>query len=1014
MTDTSVHDPWYLRFHDLMVHRVREILLVSTPYDAFTLEADGRLTERVFTAYHELNLTAAPRITHVSTAARAMELLSQRRFDLVITMARIADTDVGAFGRGVKALYPRLPVVLLVLNEGDLNRFPARVGPAIDHIFWWTGDARILLAIVKLVEDALNAPHDIEKAGVRVIVVVEDSIRRYSSFLSMLYAELMIQSNSLSLEGVNEQHRLARMRARPKLLLAQNYEEAIALVERYRDNLFALITDVRFPRRGEEQALAGFDLVREVQALKPDVAVLVQSAEPANRDTAEALGVHFADKNSATLLKDIRLFVMESLGFGDFVFRLPDRTEVARARDMMELEQALRTVPAESIVFHATGNHFSMWMMARAMFSLADEVRPKTMEDFRNGDSIREYLLQVISEFRLKQQEGVVTDLSSKYCAPGARFVRVGMGSLGGKARGLAFVSSLLARGRFRDRVPGLQIRIPNSVVVATDEFEKFIEQNRLATDIRTLSGAELRRRFLAGHLSPETQVDLRRAVAHMKGPLAVRSSSLLEDSQLQPFAGIYSTYMLPNNDPNPEVRFRELCQAIKAVWASTYSDDARAYIACTPYSMEEERMAVLIQEMVGRAHGPRFYPSASGVAVSYNYYPAGKQKPNDGLVLLALGLGQTIVAGGTALQFSPAAPEILPQFGSARDYLAYSQKKFYAVDLTRTRVDFMDAEESSLKSCTLRDAEDDGTLALAGSVYVREDDLIREGLGTPGARVVTFHNVLKFGALPLAPALRALLSLFRDGMGSAVEIEFALEASDWGRVGSRGGPTPKHTLYVLQVRPQAQQAFESDVQTEGHPEGEVVCTTDRSLGHGHLENIEDIVVVTRNDLEATDTPAIAQQVGEFNASLQAEKRPYLLVGPGRWGSSDPRLGIPVKWGQIAGAKVIIETDFATREVEPSQGAHFFHNVTCFRIGYLSLSNMDHRATAARRCLDTAWLEAQPTHAQTSMVRHIRLDAPLRVFLDGRSGSAAILRPAPPPDPNAVTAVVASPPNAVE
>ena len=976
-----------------MVHRVREILLVSTPYDAFTLEADGRLTERVFTAYHELNLTAAPRITHVSTAARAMELLSQRRFDLVLTMARIADTDVGAFGHSVKVRFPTLPVVLLVLNESDLSRFPARVGPSIDHTFWWTGDARILLAIVKLVEDALNAPHDIEKAGVRVIVVVEDSVRRYSSFLSMLYAELMIQSNSLSLEGVNEQHRLARMRARPKLLLARNYEEAMQLIGRYCDHLLALITDVRFPKNGEENAGAGFELVRHVQHLRPDAAILVQSAEPSNEAVADALDVHFAHKNSPTLLKDIRLFVTESLGFGDFVFRLPDRTEVARARDMMELEHALRTVPAESIVFHATGNHFSMWMMARAMFSLADEVRPKTMEEFKNGESIREYLLHIISEFRLKQQEGVVTDLSSKYCAPGARFVRLGNGSLGGKARGLAFVSSLLARGRFRDRIPGLQIRIPNSVVVATDEFDRFLEINRLGNDIRTEDEVELRRRFLAGHLTLEMQADLRRAVSQMKGPLAVRSSSLLEDSQLQPFAGVYSTYMLPNNDPNPDVRFRELCQAVKAVWASSYSEQARAYIACTPYSLEEERMAVLVQEMVGRDFGSRFYPSASGVAVSYNYYPVGKQKPDDGLVLLALGLGQTIVAGGTALQFSPVAPEILPQFSTARDYLAYSQKKFYAVDLTRSRVDFMAREESSLRLCTLQEAEADGTLALAGSVYSREDDVIREGLGTPGARVISFHNILKFGAIPLAAALRALLSLFRDGIGSPVEIEFALDAGDWGRAARPGVPAPKPTLYVLQVRPQAQQAFESDVQTEGFPPEEILCSTDRSLGHGKLMNIEDVVVVIRDDLEATETPAVAQQIGELNAALLAEKRPYLLVGPGRWGSSDPRLGIPVKWGQISGAKVIIETDFSNREVEPSQGAHFFHNVTCFRIGYLSLSNLDHRATTSRRRIDHRWLAAQPSHAETAFVRHVRLKAPLRVLLDGRTGAATILKP---------------------
>lgn len=996
----DLHDPWTWQLHDLMVHRVREILLVSTPYDAFILEADGRLTERVFTAYHELNLTAAPRITHAASGARAMELLAEGRFDLVLTMTRIADTDPSAFGRLVKQTWPKMPVVLLVLNERDLALYGEGPAAAIDHVFWWTGDARILLAIVKLVEDALNVQHDVEKAGVRVIVVVEDSVRRYSSFLSLLYAELMRQSNSLSLEGLNEQHRLGRMRARPKLLLARTWEEATERIARYKDNLYALITDVRFPREGEESPTAGYDLVKWVRVQKPGLPVLIQSAEPSSLYRAAALGAQFADKNSSTLLKDIRVFVTESLGFGDFVFRLPDRTELVRARDMIELENALRTVPVESVIYHAMGNHFSLWMMARAMFSLAEEVRVKKLSDFPDGEATRIYLLQVIEEYRLAQQEGQVTDLSSKYRVRGARFVRVGGGSLGGKARGLAFVSSVLARGHLRERVPGIEIRVPLSVVIATDEFERFLDSVRQVADLTDLSEEALRQRFLETPLAPELEADLRRAVAHINGPLAVRSSSLLEDSQLQPFAGIYGTWMLANNDPEPEVRFAQLCLAIKAVWASTYSDDARAYMACTPYSLEEERMAVLIQEVVGRRHGDRFYPHASGVAMSYNYYPVGRQKPDDGLVQLALGLGKTIVEGGSVLQFSPAQPEVLPQFGSTRDYLNFSQKKFYALDLSRSQVDFRPGDERvSLRQCGLAEAEEDGTLSLAGSVYSREDDCIREGLMQPGPRVVTFHNVLKYGVIPLAPALQTLLTVFRTGMGSPVEIEFALNAGAWGKPG-REVVGPSHpTLYVLQVRPQAAQSFQAEIQTEGFPEADVLCTTDRALGHGRITGIQDIVLVERTDLDATQTPAVAQQVGAFNQALVAEQRPYLLIGPGRWGSSDPRLGIPVKWGQITGARVILETDFDDREVEPSQGAHFFHNVTCFRIGYLTLSHVEHRATRHARRLDLAWLSAQPDHATTSHVRHIRLEQPLTVLLDGQGGRATILKPGAPVPP---------------
>ncbi len=992
-------DPWYSTFHDLMPNRVVEILLVSSPYDAYTLEEDGRLTERIFTEYSELNLSSAPRITHVSTGAGAMELLAHRRFDLVITMARIVDTDVSAFSRKVKAVYPKMPVVLLILSESDLGLFPGGVDTVgIDHVFWWTGDARILLAIVKLVEDSLNAPDDTQKADVRVIIVVEDSVRHYSSFLSLLYAELMKQSNSLVYEGVNELHRLMRMRARPKLLLATNYEQAMALFQRYEEYVVAVISDVRFPRArgGEEDPQAGFKLIEAIQPRQPELVVFLQSAEPANAVRALELGVAYADKRSPDLLKQIGTFVTESLGFGDFIFRLPDRTEVARARDLFQLEAVLRTVPDASLEYHATRNHFSVWLMARSMFELARRLRPRRMSEFGGTANLRAYLLRVLEESRRQQQEGVITDFSSR-SGPGAHFVRLGKGSLGGKARGLGFVSSIIARNGLRHRFEGMQVRIPRSVVIPTDEFDKFMESNQILagglanTDAKTVLG-----RCLSGQLSDALRLrDLPQAIAGMKGPLAVRSSSLLEDSQLQAFAGIYATYMLPNNHPDPEVRFRELCQAIKAVYASTYSDDARAYIAGTPYSIEEEKMAVLIQEIVGRPHGERFYPHASGVAVSYNYYPMGAQKAEDGLAMVALGMGQTIVQGGMTVQFSPSSPGLLPQFGSARDYLQFSQSKFYALDLSKDRVNFLEADDDiSLRQYDLDAAEEDGTLALTGSVYSRDDDLIRDNLKLPGTRLVTFHNVLKYEALPLAPALAELLKQFTVGLGGAVEMEFALDGGDWGNLSLPGEPVPP-SLYVLQVRPQATQRMDSNVETEGWPEEETLCRTDRSLGHGVVDGIRDIVFVRREDLAANETPAVAQQVGIVNARLVAEKRPYLLVGPGRWGSSDSRLGIPVKWAQIAGAKVIVETNFTDREVEPSQGTHFFHNVTSFRIGYLTLSHVDRQGTAERRSLDVGWLDQQPVFFSTPEVRHIRLEDPIRVRLDGRKSTAVILKPAP-------------------
>ena len=992
---TPVEAPWDQSFHDLMPNRVREVLLVSSHYDAFILEEDGRLSDRLFTEYSELNLSNAPRITHAASGAAAMRMLSERHFDLVLTMVRIPDTDVSAFGRRVKGRFPRLPVVLLVLTEADLGQFPGGFDPAaIDLVFWWTGNAAIMLAIIKLVEDRLNIAHDLE-TGVRALIVVEDSVRYYSSFLSLLYVELMKQSESLVAEGLNDLHRLMRMRARPKVLLARTYEEAIALYDAYGTSVIALVSDVRFPRRGEEDAQAGYDLVTEARAREPSLAVLLQSAEPDAAAKAAELHTAYADKKSPNLLREIRQFVNEALGFGDFVFRMPDGSEIARARHAFELEQMLRSVPAASIEYHAGRNHFSHWLTARCMFSIAMKLRQWQVGDFGGPEAIRTFLIESLEEARRQQAEGVITDEAS---APSmrhgqlAQFIRVGKGSIGGKARGLAFVSSLIARHQLADRFPGLDVRIPQSAVVATEEFDSFFEQNGILAGGRDkLTHATIFDRCMTARFSGDLRQKLRRAVASFVGPLAVRSSSMLEDSQLQPFAGIYATYMLPNNHPDPEERFGQLCRAVKAVFASTCSEEARAYIQRTPYSIEEEKMAVLIQQVAGQSYGPRFYPHAAGVALSYNYYPIGHQRAEDGVAMVALGLGQTIVQGGTGVNFSPADPSVLPQFGSTDDYLRHTQRCFAALDLTQNDVDWK-SREGATRLYDLGEAESDGTLALAGSVYSPDDDALRDDLRSRGPRVVTFHNVLKWGAIPLAPALSELLSLVREGMGCAVEIEFALDAGDWGR--TQGQQPREPTLYVLQVRPQTIPSLEGLVELEGYGAGQVLCKTNRSLGHGIVEGIRDVVFVRRNNLKATETPAVAAQIGEINARLSAQKRGYLLVGPGRWGSSDPRLGIPVKWSQIAGARVIVETAFEDRSVEPSQGAHFFHNVTSFRIGYLTLSKGD-RLAEDERAIDETWLDAQRVESETAEVKHVSLDQPLRVLLDGRKSRGAIIKPAP-------------------
>jgi DNA-binding NarL/FixJ family response regulator len=976
--------PWYETFHELMAYRVREVLLVSSPYDAFTLEEDGRLTERLFLEYAELNLSSAPRITHASTGARALEIMRERRFDLIITMVRLEDVDVNAFGRLVKQAHPEVPVVLLSFSEADLKRFPGGVDRTLlDGVFVWTGDARILLAIIKLVEDARNVEHDTKLAGVRVIIIVEDRERRYSSFLTLLYRELMLQSASLIAEGINEAHKMIRMRARPKLLLATTFEQAIEQYALYRDHAYAIISDVRFPRCGIEDPEAGYELVRMIRSEDPDLPILLQSAEPDSSERAEELGVHHVDKNSTNLLRRIRDFLKESLGFGDFIFRLPDRTEVARARNVFEMEEILNNVPLASVEFHGTRDHFSRWLMARGLFHLAAQLRPRTIADFGGAEGARQHILSILRQARLDEQEAVISDFPARRRGPQGVFVRLGRGSVGGKARGIAFMNSLLSRTGLSHRYPELEIRTPRTIAIGTDEFDRFLEDNVLVEQVHRIeTDRDLLERFVAARLSSDLLRDLEIAIREMSGPLAVRSSSLLEDAQFMPFAGIYATYMLPNSHPNPNVRFDELRRAVKAVYASTFSKNARSYIEGTPYSVEEEKMGVIIQKMVGRRRGPRFYPHVSGVALSYNYYPFGEQRAEDGLALVALGLGHIVVGGGGVLQFSPGTPALLPQFPSPSDFLRDSQSYFCALDMSRHTVDFSLGYESSLVRAELSDAEVDGTLQRVASVYSFEDDLIRDNLSLPGPRVVTFNNILRWGSIPLAPALLDLLQASRHGLGCPVEIEFAIDLGD--------GDTPAR-LYILQIRPQATLIMGPVPNLDAAGGEDTLCFSSKALGHGLIKDVRDVVYVRQGTIESLSTPLIANAVGEINGELSAARRPYLLIGPGRWGSSDVRLGIPVEWSQISGARVIVETSFSDRAVEPSQGSHFFHNLTAHQIGYLTISRSGRDSLEG--FVDWEWLDRQPAERERQEVRHVAFEEPLSIYLDGRSGKATVLKP---------------------
>ncbi|MCA9622905.1 MAG: hypothetical protein KC731_27995 [Myxococcales bacterium] len=983
-------EPWHRRFQGLMPHRIREILLVSSGYDAFVLEEDGSLSDRLFYGYSELSLSQAPRLTRAGNLEQALERIAERRFDLVMTVVRLGDSDAGVLARRIKDLDPELPVVLLLFDDVELDQFPDRKPPStLDHVLHWTGDEGTLIAAIKLVEDALNVAHDTALARVQVILVVEDRVRSYSRFLGLLYREILSQAYSVIAEGLNDYHRSLRMRARPKVVLARNVEEARALYQRFQGTICAVMSDVRLPRGDEESdPEGGLELARLVREQDPYLPMLLQSSE-SHEGTATSLGAWFVAKKAPDFRFRVQRFLAEALGFGDFVFRLPNRQVVARASDVYEMEQTLRHVPAASLAYHASHNHFSTWMRARLLFSVADFLAARSLDDYDDIEVLRAELIDVLRESRIQEQEGVITDLIARNTGPDNRFIRVGRGSMGGKGRGIAFLSTQIVRHRLLERYPGLEVRIPKTVVLGTDAYDAFMAPFDLAA-LEELEDAQITEAALAEPLPESVVSDLRQAVDGLKGPLAVRSSSLLEDSRFQPFAGVYATYMLPNLHPDPDVRFEELLTAIKSVYASTLWRDARHYLAGTPHDTDQEKMAVVIQQVVGRRHGDFYYPIVSGVAQSHNDYPVGGQRAEDGVAHLALGLGHTVVGGGVALRFSPGTPHSLPQFSSALAFYEGSQRELYALDLSRPRLVAGEGPEGSLVKLDLGAARDHGTLELVGSVYDGADDRIRDGLHHRGPPVVSFNSILKYDAIPLAPTLLELGKLLREEFGEEVEIEMVLDLppDEQGHYEWKNGAR----LYLLQVRPMAAPEHRRLLrELDTIPRERMVGATDLAVGHGSFEDLRDVVWVTSSELHSGTGRSLRSAVAKLDAELTAQGRPYLLIGPGRWGSSDPTLGIGVRWADIAGARVIVETPIGKRRVEPSQGTHFFRNITAARVGYLSITDSE------QSWLDDAWLEARWEEGGRLQaegepgVRRLRLSEPLGVHIDGRRGRAAIL-----------------------
>jgi len=900
--------PAFRKEQQLMPNRVREVLLLSSQYDAFVLEEDGQLTEQVFMEYKSLSLSSAPNFTHATTPEAALDLLRRRRFDLVLTITREATLDLVEFGKQVKALRPYQPVVALGFESADRQLLRAMVSPeAFDAVFLWTGDAKILLAIIKRIEDFINVDNDIEVADVRVILVVEDSIRYYSAFLAALYPELMKQSQSLFSEGLNRLQKLLKMRTRPKILHALNYEQAMELYEKYRNNILALISDVGFSMEGKLDPEAGLKLVRRIRVDNPDVAILLQSAQQDFSAKAEDMGIQFINKNSPELFYTVRRFLTDHLGFGSFIFRLPDGREVARAADLRELAECIRTVPDESLEYHARRNHISVWLIARSEFELAELLRPQKVDDFESIDDVREFLSESLEATFRQARRGIITDFSDVEFDVHSVFQRIGEGSLGGKARGIAFLNFLLREMSSLGQVAGLDVRIPQTFVLATDAFDHFLRENQLFQVIAAEPpDGELMQYFQSAQLPEEVEYNLRTILEHVEGPLAIRSSSMLEDDMLHPFAGIYGTVMIPNLAANTEDRLRDLCKAIKTVYATTFFQNARIYLENTGRSLEEERMAVCIQRTVGQRCGHRFYPHFSGVAHSYNYYPIGSLKASDGVVQAVLGLGRMVVDGGEAVRFCPKHPEVIPQFATPALVMENSQREFYALDLEK---DWNEPETTFTGNQVLYDLTEsrkDGTFNAVGSVFDNQNDLIVESPDLAGPLVVTFNNILKHRAIALAPALEELLEMITTGMGTPVELEFACDMGDWGQANRRGKKRSPPELHLLQVRPILIREALQEIRTEEFDPATVICKSTQALGHGVYSGIHDVVYVKHESFNPAETKTIAAEVGRFNRKLVEQQRPYVLIGPGRWGSSDHWLGIPVQWGQIAGARIII------------------------------------------------------------------------------------------------------------
>ncbi len=968
-------------FHELMPTKVKEVLLVANLYDSYFVVREGQFTDKIFGEYLQLNLYSAPRFTSANTYEEAMYLLEAREYDLVIVMAGVDKKTPLIIARDIHNKRPKLPILLLANNNADLRYFKTEVQRVdfIDRTFVWNGNSNVFLAMIKYVEDRKNIAPDTKLGNVRVILLVEDSIPYYSRYLPVLYTTIMSQTQNLVEDDTTDElHMILKMRARPKVILVSTYEEALNIINTYHDYLLCVISDVKFEKNGFDEENAGIQLLQYVNSvMNYPIPLLLQSHDIANAEKARQIGADFIDKNSESLSLDILNFLYRRLGFGNFVFKDQDGTPLMEARNLQEFEEMFRIIPGSALQYHGSRNSFSTWLMARGEINMAEQLIPKQTEDFNSTEDLRQFCLDVFRSVRLKKLQGRIIKFEPDLVNLNRFVMRIGKGSLGGKGRGMAFISNFIERIDFSKIIPGINIRIPPTTVIGVSEFDRFIEFNNLYTNIYSSNDYfQIRNQFLEGRFEDEIKEQLFEYLKVMKMPLAIRSSGLFEDSLLQPFAGVYATYLIPNNHPDIKVRFEQLVTAIKMVYASIFTDSARGYIEAVNYKIEEEKMAVIIQEVVGHEFNGKFYPHISGVAHSYNYYPVAYMEPDDGVSISAVGLGMYVAGGEPAYRFCPKYPSI--NTASLKDQVRESQRHFYAIDMQKNTFDLIEkGEDAAIRRYRVKEAEADGTLDLCVSTYIMENDYLIPGMSFPGPRIVDFSNILKYNAIPLADTLKLLLRLFREAMGSPVEMEYAIDL--------KPGDNNLPTFYILQIKPLIRSEEQVDIEPLTQTKNHLLLFAEKGMGNGVVTNIRDVVYVETHSFSSLITEEIARQVSEYNKYFEESQTEYILIGPGRWGTTDHFTGIPVYWAGISKARIIVEIGLHNFPLDGSLGSHFFHNVTSMNVGYFSIPY-----NSPSSFINLEILEKQETIRSTGYIHHVRFEEPLTIMMDGRSRQAII------------------------